>query len=1276
MTRWRVRPDGSTWGDFGPDDRWGRLNLVGPEQVRKGIAEVRDGIVFCLSLPLDRPGGNVLNPGRVPPVLRPTLRAGAVTFNCDMSVAVSGATDVMCDELVVLPSPPGRERPHPVQWLAALVPALAACGLAWATGSTVFLLFGLLSPLMVVATALGDRWHGWRVGRRAAPGFRRAVTVAGQRVDDLLAAETATRLAEFPDPATVAQVAGLPGVGVWARRPGDDDWLTVRVGCGTQASRTRVRDDAGERPAGVVHAVPVVADLRDRPLGVSGPSGARGGTARWWVAQLAVHHSPDELTIVILTDDEAWAWARWLPHVRLAATPDEQARAVEQLGSEIRHRLRRRSVPSVADTGLEARSDARGPAVVLVADTPVAPAVLDLVARGAAVGVTAVWSSVDPAALPSGCTTVEVSTDGRGRVGDLGAALVPDLVNDLVTDTVSVGWAEQLARSLAPLVDARARDAERLPAQCSLTGLLGFADVDAATVAEAWSRSTGRADTVLGRTAGGTLEIDLEADGPHVLVAGTTGAGKSELLRSLVAGLCLRHPPEELAVLLVDYKGGAAFAECAALPHTAGLVTDLDPHLTARALRSLDAEVRRRELLLRDAGAADLAAYRAASPPSPLGRLVIVVDEFATLAEELPDFVPGLVGIAQRGRSLGIHLVLATQRPGSVVSPQIRANTSLRIALRVTDPGESVDVIGTDDAASITPSTPGRAVLRDGVGLRTFQAARPVVTAPPSDAPRVTALDARRGGARDGADVDRGLGDIVAAVAGAAVATSRPRVRSPWLPPLPDLVSTAMLGPGAFARTDVPDRQCQPDMGVDLDAPESVLVLGTGRSGRTTALASVALAAARTRDVHEVEIHLVDARGDLLGLVGGLPHVATCLGPGDLDLVDTLLERLLAQTGTRSHLLLVDGWDVLVAAIGDAAALGAEQRLTALLRAPGSVAVVVAGDRSLAAPRFSGAFGRRLALRLGDVTDYGALGIAARDVPVAFPPGRGVRAEDGVEFQIAVPGRGTEQSVGDALRAEVGGLAGTTRAAPPDRLRVRPLPHVVSLDRVGPPGHRIRIGLGGDGAAPVTLDPFDGPRRWLVCGPPRSGRSALLAIALVEAVRLGCPALVAATSRSPLAGLAERVGVRRVDPGAATPPEPVAPTLLLVDDVDAFLDTDVGDVLHSWVRRPGGQVSVLASGRPDELALAYRGLAAELRRSRSGIVLRPGPVDGELFGVTLPRARAVDPPGRGRLVGDPAWRIGTSAASAVVPIQVAYAEPASLSPCGGSGDRRPTRTSP
>ena len=214
--------------------------------------------------------------------------------------------------------------------------------------------------------------------------------------------------------------------------------------------------------------------------------------------------------------------------------------------------------------------------------------------------------------------------------------------------------------------------------------------------------------------AGVPFVLDIRQDGPHALVAGTTGAGKCEFLQAFIVGLATMHSPERVTFLLVDYKGGAAFKECVALPHTVGMVTDLDRNEVRRALTSLNAELHHRELLLQAADAKDLLEMERKGHPQTPPSLLIVVDEFAALAKEVPEFVDGVVDVALRGRSLGLHLVLATQRPAGVITGQIRANTNLRIALRMAADDESADVIGSPVAAAIERRLPGRAVARIG----------------------------------------------------------------------------------------------------------------------------------------------------------------------------------------------------------------------------------------------------------------------------------------------------------------------------------------------------------------------------------------------------------------------------------------------------------------------------------------------------------------------------------------------------------------------------------
>ena len=221
---------------------------------------------------------------------------------------------------------------------------------------------------------------------------------------------------------------------------------------------------------------------------------------------------------------------------------------------------------------------------------------------------------------------------------------------------------------------------------------------------------------IVGQGASEPMQLDLRLHGPHALVGGTTGAGKSEFLQAWVLGMAQSVSPDRLTFLFVDYKGGSAFEQCTDLPHTVGLVTDLSPYLVRRALTSLRAELHYRERLLNKKRAKDLVTLEKSGDPDCPPSLVIVVDEFAALVNEVPEFIDGVVDVAQRGRSLGLHLILATQRPAGVIKDNLRANTNLRVALRMADTDDSQDVLGDAMAAHFPQNTPGRAAAKTGPG--------------------------------------------------------------------------------------------------------------------------------------------------------------------------------------------------------------------------------------------------------------------------------------------------------------------------------------------------------------------------------------------------------------------------------------------------------------------------------------------------------------------------------------------------------------------------------
>ena len=664
--------------------------------------------------------------------------------------------------------------------------------------------------------------------------------------------------------------------------------------------------------------------------------------------------------------------------------------------------------------------------------------------------------------------------------------------------------------------------------------------MDTAAVVARWRAGGASTRAILGVAATGPLAVDLTVDGPHALIAGTTGAGKSELLQTLVCSLALANRPDEMTFLLVDYKGGAAFRGCAGLPHVVGVVTDLDGHLTARALTSLAAELRRRERLLADAGAGNLDDYRrirARDPGRPaLPRLVIAIDEFRVLAEELPDFVHGMVRLAAVGRSLGVHLVLATQRPGGIVSADIRANVSLRIALRVRDRTDSVDVLDDPDAASIDATTPGRATLKGAATpLTRFQSAR--VTGGPGPDRLLTVTEVGRAGEAPaarvgdhrsscGPDATSGPHDaapdlerIVAAARQAGVTLGIVEPPKPWLPPLPDRLTVRALGQDATAVTvpvgleDVPKEQRQSVW--SWSVPDGHLgIAGGGRSGRTTAVLTVAVQLAAA--LSPTALHLYAIGPADLAPLAAMPHTVVVADIDDPEQVRLVVERLAGLPRHDDHaarpVLLVDGWERL-AGYGHG---GLAAQVRSLLEGSGTTGLraVVTGGRALLSGQLVPVLPQRLVLALGDPVELAMAGIPGKAVPMRQPPGRALDARTHREVHIATPeGDPTAAARGVAERWAHAASA-TTRSGWPRS--IHRLPDTLTWPPGGPDESQhdglLSVGVRDGDLATVGFHPARGERRILVVGPPGSGRTT--------ALRTLADGLAAAGARIALVGAA------------------------------------------------------------------------------------------------------------------------------------------------------------
>lgn len=901
-----------------------------------------------------------------------------------------------------LPDPPNLPS-EPESWTAILltsgagVLASGATLLAYAVladsggaGLAMLVVGGafLLTTLLSFGYQVFNRRTVMRMRARLVQQYHQELAGFDQELQEAVRDELQARLASEPQIDQLVEWALSRDSRVWERRPFHDDFLRVRLGVGDVPSQINIdspgrlansdlSDEADEivRRNTTLKGGPFVVDLAHLPaLGFAGETAAVEAAARAALLSLAVLYGPDDLQIALLASPGAttpqdgdqlakqWSWAKWLPHCLADGREPLLACDPERAGNllaALRHELARRrnlTQSSIGEVSL-------GSIILVVATSPeqllTSPVGQELLLNGPSLGFRFLVLAEDASTLPSQCRAwlscgrqqPGGQVEGEWRSGD--EATLPLFISPQSLDREN---AESVARALAPLRPLDTLETGVLPSTAHLVDVLGLRDVRPGDVSNWWLR--GQQDetikAVLGLYEGPNgqptrLELDLERDGPHGLIAGTTGAGKSELLLTLITSLAWRYHPHRVGFLLVDYKGGAAFGPASQLPHALGLITDLDEHLANRSLVSLNAELKRRERVFRGHGAATFKAYQRLDGVPPLPHLVVIVDELAHLLKEVPDFVDGLVNVAQRGRSLGVHLILATQRPEGVVTGPIQANANFRVCLRVLDPSDSTNMIGTRDAADIPPSLPGRAYLRiaqsEPIKLQTARVVGSAMTGFANDRPRLFAPEGRprwlpkhidpelEPEETEGEDFSD-LKQLVGHMQQAAAAERSERLPSPWPDPLPDEVVLCRLGDqavvglpangrasfdlartnagplvhaeprwlgvpdggwlsGALGLLDRPTEQWQGAFVVDLESAGHLLVLGTFGAGTAMALAALATSLSLTHNPDDLHIYALDFGSHALDPLATFPHCGAVVGPGD----DARVRRLFRMLG-------------------------------------------------------------------------------------------------------------------------------------------------------------------------------------------------------------------------------------------------------------------------------------------------------------------------------------------------------------------------------------------
>ena len=871
-------------------------------------------------------------------------------------------------ETIEIASPKAKEEPKKGGLVKVILPPLmmimvtVSMGMMLGRGLFVMASAAMMSVTLVfsITNFFSDRKERKQKEKERIEGYERYLLDQRKKLYEMNNSQKESLLYHNLSPQEIEREILSYSSRLYERAATDSDFLTLSLGYSTIPISYKLKYDEGAgdttnkdplvdemRMLGGsyknVESMPTVIDLKQAHLGLVGEKAYIHRQLTSILTQLCFFQSYHDIEIVLLVEQEDWEkfeWVRWYPHCRIKninitglVTAENQR---DQVLSNIAQTIKTRKQKS----NEEKKDSQYLPHYIFIIDNPkliINHSIMEyLQTPQTSLGFSIIYTTNIQANLPDNILTVFM-LDG----GDRGTLLMNrgDLLNRAVTlPAIASIDLETIARKLAPIKHSQGVSTQ-IPESVTFFELYDVKRPDEIPVIDLWERNAchktlavplglrGKDDIVF-------LNLHEKAHGPHGLVAGTTGSGKSEIVQSYILSLAVNFHPHEVGFLLIDYKGGGMANLFSDLPHLLGTITNLDGSESMRALASIKSELARRQRIFNDCGVNSINQYsklfKAGEVTLPLPHLFIISDEFAELKKEQPDFMAELVSTARIGRSLGVHLILATQKPSGVVDDQIWSNSKFKLALKVADESDSNEMLKTPDAARITQ--PGRAYLQVG-NNEIYELFQSAYSGAPFSADRVqrgfdsrvyllnplgqgellnedlSEVDAQEETKLTQLDVT--VNHIQALYEDLGAAT----VERPWLPPLPYKLVTPHISQDLdvgsiavhnlsipMAMVDIPEEQTQTEYVHDFQDDGNFAVFGASGFGKSTMLMNVGLTLASNNSPSLLNYFILDYGNSGLAQLRGLPHTADYLTFDDSEKLEKLVKLFAEELKKRKSL--------------------------------------------------------------------------------------------------------------------------------------------------------------------------------------------------------------------------------------------------------------------------------------------------------------------------------------------------------------------------------------